>query len=97
MTIPHSPERLHPRARTCIRGVRTQCADCSVIGAEACLHCVPQVGTISANGEREIGELIAKAMERVGKEGVITVEVRNSKHYSWLPLSSSQFHDGEPH
>ena len=38
------------------------------------------MGTISANGEREIGELIAKAMERVGKEGVITVEVRNSKH-----------------
>lgn len=34
-----------------------------------------QVGTISANGEREIGELIAKAMEKVGKEGVITVQV----------------------
>ncbi|KAF9610009.1 hypothetical protein IFM89_019649 [Coptis chinensis] len=32
-----------------------------------------QVGTISANGDREIGELIAKAMERVGKEGVITI------------------------
>ncbi|PWA36399.1 chaperonin CPN60-2 [Artemisia annua] len=35
---------------------------------------ITQVGTISANGEREIGELIAKAMERVGKEGVITVQ-----------------------
>uniref|UniRef100_A0A7N0UUP6 Heat shock protein 60 n=1 Tax=Kalanchoe fedtschenkoi TaxID=63787 RepID=A0A7N0UUP6_KALFE len=34
---------------------------------------IAQVGTISANGEREIGELIAKAMERVGKEGVITI------------------------
>lgn len=34
----------------------------------------PQVGTISANGEREIGELIARAMEKVGKEGVITVQ-----------------------
>ena len=34
-----------------------------------------QVGTISANGEREIGDLIAKAMEKVGKEGVITVAV----------------------
>ena len=31
------------------------------------------MGTISANGEKEIGELIARAMERVGKEGVITV------------------------
>lgn len=33
------------------------------------------MGTISANGDREIGELIARAMERVGKEGVITVQV----------------------
>jgi len=33
------------------------------------------VGTISANGEREIGEIIARAMEKVGKEGVITVAV----------------------
>lgn len=39
-------------------------------------NCEVQVGTISANGETEIGELIAKAMERVGKEGVITVEVQ---------------------
>lgn len=42
------------------------------------MHCVTrgkgaQVGTISANGEKEIGDLIARAMERVGKEGVITV------------------------
>jgi len=35
---------------------------------------VCQVGTISANGEREIGELLSEAMERVGKEGVITVQ-----------------------
>jgi len=34
---------------------------------------IAQVGTISANGEAEIGDLIARAMERVGKEGVITV------------------------
>src|SRR6185312_16158646 len=33
-----------------------------------------QVGTISANGEAEIGEMIAEAMQRVGNEGVITVE-----------------------
>jgi chaperonin GroEL len=35
---------------------------------------IAQVGTISANGEREIGEMIAKAMQKVGNEGVITVE-----------------------
>ncbi|MCT6879960.1 MAG: chaperonin GroEL [Commensalibacter sp.] len=35
---------------------------------------IAQVGTISANGESEIGDMISKAMEKVGKEGVITVE-----------------------
>jgi len=39
---------------------------------------ITQVGTISANGEREIGEMIARAMEKVGKEGVITVEEAKS-------------------
>jgi len=35
---------------------------------------VAQVGTISANGDRSIGDMIAKAMQKVGNEGVITVE-----------------------
>ena len=35
---------------------------------------VSQVGTISANGDKDIGDLLAEAMERVGKEGVITVQ-----------------------
>jgi len=35
---------------------------------------IAQVGTVSANGDSEIGDLIASAMEKVGKEGVITVE-----------------------
>ena len=39
---------------------------------------VAQVATISANGEKEIGDMIAKAMEKVGKEGVITVEEAKS-------------------
>ena len=53
------------------------------------------MATISANGEREIGELIAKAMEKVGKEGVITVSVseqgpgfRGEKGV-WRPLTIS--------
>uniref|UniRef100_A0A7N0RGV0 Uncharacterized protein n=1 Tax=Kalanchoe fedtschenkoi TaxID=63787 RepID=A0A7N0RGV0_KALFE len=37
-----------------------------------------QVATISANGERDIGELLARAMEKVGKEGVITVSDGNT-------------------
>ena len=35
---------------------------------------IAQVGTISANGEKEIGDMISKAMQKVGNEGVITVE-----------------------
>ncbi|MFT8690927.1 chaperonin GroEL, partial [Acetobacter orientalis] len=38
-----------------------------------------QVGTISANGEAEIGEMISEAMQKVGSEGVITVE--EAKHF----------------
>ncbi|GJN09115.1 hypothetical protein PR202_ga27091 [Eleusine coracana subsp. coracana] len=39
---------------------------------------IAQVATISANGEKEIGDLIAKAMEKVGKEGVITIADGNT-------------------
>ena len=35
---------------------------------------IAQIGTISGNGDREIGDMLAKAMEKVGNEGVITVE-----------------------
>ena len=35
---------------------------------------IAQVGTISSNGDKEIGSMIAKAMQKVGNEGVITVE-----------------------
>ena len=39
---------------------------------------IAQVGTISANGDREVGEMLARAMETVGNEGVITVEEAKS-------------------
>ena len=39
---------------------------------------IAQVGTISANGEKEIGDMLAKAVEKVGKEGVITIEEAKS-------------------
>ena len=39
---------------------------------------ISQVGTISANGEKEIGEMLAKAMDKVGKDGVITIEEAKS-------------------
>jgi chaperonin GroEL len=48
-----------------LKGLSVPCADSKAIA---------QVGTISANSDAEVGDLIAEAMDKVGKEGVITVE-----------------------
>src|SRR4051795_12756039 len=55
---------------------------------------VAQVGTISANGEREIGEMIARAMEKVGNEGVITVEEAKSLETELDVVEGMQFDRG---
>jgi chaperonin GroEL len=55
---------------------------------------VAQVGTISANGDEEIGKLIAKAMSKVGKEGVITVEENKSSTTDLDVVEGMQFDRG---
>jgi chaperonin GroEL len=55
---------------------------------------VAQVGVVSANGDREIGEMIAKAMEKVGKEGVITVEEAKSLETELDVVEGMQFDRG---
>ena len=55
---------------------------------------VAQVGTIAANGESEMGEMIAKAMERVGNEGVITVEEAKSLDTELDVVEGMQFDRG---
>jgi chaperonin GroEL len=55
---------------------------------------IAQVGTISANGEREIGSMIASAMERVGNEGVITVEEAKSLATELDVVEGMQFDRG---
>src|SRR6476646_10356009 len=55
---------------------------------------VSQVGTISANGEKEIGEMIAKAMQKVGNEGVITVEEAKSLDTELDVVEGMQFDRG---
>ena len=55
---------------------------------------VAQVGTISANGESEIGGMIAEAMERVGNEGVITVEEAKSLDTELDVVEGMQFDRG---
>ncbi|MFP5515810.1 MAG: chaperonin GroEL [Alphaproteobacteria bacterium] len=55
---------------------------------------IAQVGTISANGEAEIGKMIAQAMERVGNEGVITVEEAKSLDTELDVVEGMQFDRG---
>lgn len=55
---------------------------------------IAQVGTISANNDSTIGELIAEAMEKVGKDGVITVEEAKGTETSMETVEGMQFDRG---
>ena len=55
---------------------------------------IAQVGTVSANGDSEIGKMIAEAMEKVGKEGVITVEEAKSMETELSVVEGMQFDRG---
>jgi len=55
---------------------------------------ISQVGTISANGERDIGEMISEAMQKVGNEGVITVEEAKSLATELDVVEGMQFDRG---
>jgi len=55
---------------------------------------IAQVGTISANGDANIGKIIAEAMEKVGKEGVITVEEAKSLDTTLEVVEGMQFDRG---
>ena len=55
---------------------------------------IAQVGVISANGDREVGEKIAEAMEKVGKEGVITVDESKGLEFELETVEGMQFDRG---
>jgi len=55
---------------------------------------IAQVGTVSANNDRTIGEIIAEAMDKVGKEGVITVEEAKSMETTLEIVEGMQFDRG---
>jgi chaperonin GroEL len=55
---------------------------------------IEQVGTISANGDKEVGEMLARAMEKVGNEGVITVEEAKSMDTDVDIVEGMQFDRG---
>src|SRR5205807_3121694 len=55
---------------------------------------IAQVGTVSANGDKAIGAMIAKAMDKVGKEGVITIEEAKSLETELDVVEGMQFDRG---
>src|SRR5207344_2594042 len=55
---------------------------------------ISQVGTISANGDTDVGEMIAKAMAKVGNEGVITVEEAKTAETELDVVEGMQFDRG---
>jgi chaperonin GroEL len=55
---------------------------------------IAQVGTISANGDQEIGEIIAEAMQKVGKDGVITIEESKTMQTYLETVDGMQFDRG---
>ena len=68
-----------------LHGMSTPCADNKAIA---------QVGTISANSDDSVGGIIADAMDKVGKEGVITVEEGSSLHNELDVVEGMQFDRG---
>jgi len=69
MALKRGIDRAVDAAVNCIKGMAKP------VQGEA----IAQVGTISANGDKQIGEIIAEAMKKVGKDGVITVEESKSR------------------
>ncbi|MDB4679813.1 MAG: chaperonin GroEL [Planctomycetaceae bacterium] len=55
---------------------------------------ISQVGTVAANGDGEIGGILAEAMDKVGKDGVITVEEGKSLHTDFEVVEGMQFDKG---
>ena len=68
-----------------LQSISTPCADAKAIA---------QVGTISANSDSSVGDIIAEAMEKVGKEGVITVEEGSSFDNELDVVEGMQFDRG---
>jgi chaperonin GroEL len=88
------------KAVAAVVGVRDEEGQWTVPGALGLLSkpvgesSVAQVGTISANGDQEIGNIIAVAMQKVGKDGVITVEDSKTGHTFLETVDGMQFDRG---
>jgi chaperonin GroEL len=76
------------------RAVETVIADLKARSKPVKGHMIAQVGTISANNDDTIGKIIAEAMEKVGKDGVITVEEAKTLETSLEVVEGMQFDRG---
>lgn len=77
------------------KGVQAACEQLVALGSPVkSKQQVAQVGAISANNDTEIGELLANALERVGKDGVITVEEGKSRDTEVNYVDGMQFDKG---
>ena len=85
MDLKRGIDKAAAAAVTELEKLSTACADTKSIA---------QVGTISANGDESIGQIIAEAMEKVGKEGVITVEEGKSLANELDVVEGMQFDRG---
>jgi chaperonin GroEL len=81
------------------RGMDKAVVDITAKLKEAAIKCdkkeaISQVGTVAANGDKTIGEILANAMEQVGKDGVITVEEGKSLTTEFEVVEGMQFDRG---
>jgi len=81
------------------RGMEKAVADITAELQKMAIECrnkksIAQVGTVAANGDEEIGQILADAMEKVGKDGVITVEEGKSLQTDFEVVEGMQFDKG---
>jgi chaperonin GroEL len=76
------------------KSVDVACAEIKKLARDVKGEMIAQVGTISANNDKQIGEIIAEAMKKVGKDGVITVEESKTMTTELEVVEGMQFDRG---
>ena len=88
----HNPMELKRGIEKAVASIVGELAGLSVPVSDS--NTITQVGTVSANGDSAIGEIIAEAMDKVGKEGVITVEENKALATELETVDGMQFDRG---